>query len=113
MKNNDFRRKALVICASIVTFFAASAASASQYQIESSVAGWRIQTYTGTTIALWYTGSSCVSGGLLLPASESADRNKLLAAMVLSAKATGAKMAIGYDVDNGSCIITDFAIDGP
>jgi len=113
MKNTCLRRKAMIICGSVVAFSTASAASASQYQLESSVAAWRIQTYTGTTIALWYTGSSCVSGGLTLPASESADRNKLLAAMVLSAKATGAKMAIGYDVDNGSCIITDFAIDGP
>lgn len=113
MKKASFRRMAVLGCASILAVSAAGAASASQYEVTGPVNAWRIQSYNGSTVALWYTGSACTNGQLLLPASESNDRHKLLAATMLSAKAMGAKMTIGYDIINGTCTITDFALDGP
>jgi hypothetical protein len=113
MKKSSFRRLAALACASVLAATAAGAASASQYQVVGAVNSWRLQSYQGATVALWYTGSACTNGQLLLPAGESIDRHKLLAATVLSAKAMGAKMTIGYDIINGTCTITDFAVDGP
>lgn len=65
-----------------------------------------IQTYSGTTPALWYTGSPCINGGLQMDPSESVDRHKLLWAIVLAAKSYGGTIGIDYDVGAGPiCVI--------
>ena len=112
MKKTALRRWAMVACTGIA-LLGAECASASQYQITSTVNSWRIQSFSKTQIVLWYTGSICSNGGLFLPDTASADRNKLLAAMVISAKVAGAKMVMGYDVADGRCTISDFGMDGP
>lgn len=70
-----------------------------------------IQSYGGTAPTLFYAGSSCSGGHLDLdPSADGLERQKLLWASVLSAKATGAKMNFDYDVAGDICYIRFFAV---
>jgi hypothetical protein len=113
MKKSAFRRSSVLACASALALVAAGATNASQYSINMPATNWRMQNFTGNQVYLFFTGSACANGQLALPAGESADRQKLLAATILSSKATGYKMVIGYDMAGTTCTIADFGLDGP
>ena len=78
---------------------------------EGPASAWVLQSYNGVQATLYYTGSPCISGKLTLDPSDSPDRNKLLWATVLAAKASGAKMSFHYDVGpNDICYIRSFTV---
>jgi hypothetical protein len=112
MKKNSARRSALISCFATAALLTVGTVSATM-SLTGPATNWRIQTYGGGKVVLWYTGSSCGSGQLQLAASETLDAHKLLAAMILSSKATGDKMTVGYDIINGTCTISDIGVDGP
>lgn len=93
-------------------FVAAMAASSAAFadNITAVPTGWKLQTYSGVQTVLWYTGSPCTSGQLILPSTESSDRNKMLWATVLEAKAQGLKLSIDYTVSGNTCSITSFSV---
>lgn len=109
---NTFRRKTILGLAATVALMTAGAASADM-SVKGPVTNWRLQTYGGGKVVLWYTGSSCTSGQLMIDPNESLDQHKLMAAMVLAAKANGSNMEITYQPSNGTCFITSIAVDGP
>ena len=69
-----------------------------------------IQTYSDTVPTLYYTGSGCSSGHLNLDPNDSQERQKLLWASVLSAKASGLRMNFDYDMQGDICYIRFFAV---
>lgn len=73
----------------------------------------RIQNYNVSNITLYYTGSVCTSGGLILDATDPQERHNQLLATALAAKAAGAKLTFEYDVGGGQCVIRNFSVDGP
>jgi len=70
-----------------------------------------LQNYNGTTPTLWYTGSGCTSGNLTLDPTQNSDREKLLWATILSAKASGANVNFDYDINANVCYIRNFAVE--
>ncbi|PTR33005.1 hypothetical protein C8J98_104216 [Luteibacter sp. OK325] len=112
MKKLSFRT-AVVSLALAVSILVAGTASAST-TIDATVNSWLVQDYpSGQGIVLWYTGSTCTNGQLLFNVGEPVERHNRLLAMILSAKAMGARMHVTYNVVNGSCLINDFGVTGP
>ena len=70
---------------------------------------WRLQSYTGGGVTLWYTPSTCTYGLLMLQGTA-ADHERLWS-LVLSAKLSQRALNIAYD--DATCFITSYAIDGP
>jgi hypothetical protein len=102
-------RKAAV-CASFLLATAISTSAMATAHIEVQASAILLQTYGGTAPTLYYTGSVCSSGHLTLDPSDSADRQKLLWASILSAKAAGLKVNFDYDFNADSCVIRAFAV---
>jgi hypothetical protein len=76
--------------------------------IEAVPTGWRLQNYVSNGVNIYFTGSSCVYGGLSFSASATSDDKNRLWSMVLTAKATGKAVGIFYETVSGNCNITSF-----
>lgn len=75
---------------------------------------WRLQNYVsggGTGVVLWFTGSVCANGQLLLPSTSGAADHERLFSLILSAKISQRPVFIIYETTN--CVITSFGMDGP
>lgn len=107
MKKGSIRRAVTCLCLAATAFGAGVANASSGF--DAPVNGWLVQDYP-TSVALWYTPSTCVNGGVTFTSSDSQERQSRLIAMVLAAKAMGAKMHITYEVSGGSCLISDFGV---
>jgi hypothetical protein len=101
-----------VIALSCVLALGASASAMATAHVVVPASAILIQTYSGITPTLYYTGSGCSSGHLNLdPTVDGAEREKLLWATVLSAKASGLKMNFDYDIAGDVCYIRYFAVE--
>ncbi|TCV97369.1 hypothetical protein EC912_101378 [Luteibacter rhizovicinus] len=109
MRSNKSIRST-VACAVFMLGAAASTGAMATVHIEVPASSILLQTYSGTTVTLFYTGSVCTSGRLALDPSDTPDRNKLLWASVLAAKASGQKMSFDYDFNADDCAIRAFAV---
>ena len=74
---------------------------------------WRMQDYTGGKIDLWYTGSTCGNGHLVLLASAPEGSKDRLWSLVLSAKLAHHSIGIFYHVENNDCVIDSFYLQAP
>ncbi|MDY1547939.1 hypothetical protein [Luteibacter sahnii] len=95
---------ALVLCLS-----ASGAASANTSVIIGNPSSWRLQMYNGP--AVYYTGSPCVSGSIVMDPADTTDRGKAFYATVLAAKASNLKVLIEYEVVGSSCYFRSFGVD--
>ena len=68
---------------------------------------WRLQDYGPSGLNLYYTGSSCPSGQLVMPSGTGYSPDRFWAT-VMTAKVTGRMVGIYYHVTNGSCVIDSF-----
>jgi hypothetical protein len=76
-------------------------------------AAWTLQNIsrTGVSVRLLNTSAPCTQGRLTLDPQDTPDRNKLLWATVLAAKASGSSMSFDYDIGaNDICYIRNFAV---
>lgn len=109
MKTTKSRRTLLALIAGI--FFSFSSLAFADTPINAVPTGWILQSYGGSAV-LWYTGSTCTNGQLLLDPSWSSDQSKLLWSTIMTAKASQLPVTIWYTVNSGgSCIITSFALN--
>ena len=75
---------------------------------------WRLENYAANGgVNLWYTGSPCANGGLVLPASATENSKDRLWSLILTAKTSNRPVGIIYHSDGVSCIIDSFYMDGP
>jgi hypothetical protein len=86
-----------------------NASNAAPTAISAVPTSWKVESYLGSgVVVLWFTGSPCANGQLVLPASATAtDHNRLFTA-VMTAKAAGKTMVIFYD--SASCVISSFGV---
>lgn len=98
----------LVKAMSVLLFFAGSTRAFADTLIEAVPTGWRLQNYIGGTVTVYYTGTSCVSGSIQLPASATADEKNRFYSLVLAAKVAGKTVGIFYETTSGNCQITSF-----
>ena len=109
MTFSGFRRVSLVLAIGILSSFAPLAFA--DTIINTVPTGWRLQSYGGSAV-LWYTGSTCMNGQLLVDSSWSFDQSKLLWATIMTAKASQIPVFVSYVVNSsGYCIITSFSLD--
>lgn len=102
--------KKLAVASFVACTVVASAGAMATQHLEVPASSLLLQTYGGTAVTLYYTGSACASGQLTLDPSDSSDRNKLLWATVLSAKASNLKVNFDYDIGTNVCYIRAFAV---
>jgi hypothetical protein len=76
--------------------------------IEAVPTTWRLQNYIGSNMYVWFTGSPCAGGSLVLGASVSTDDKNRFWALVLTAKASQKTVGIYYETTSGVCNITSF-----
>jgi hypothetical protein len=71
---------------------------------------WRVENYVPDNVALWFTGSSCASGQLIMPANATkADRDRLYAT-VMAGKAAGKPVFVYYTASGTNCTIVSFGM---
>jgi len=93
-----------------VTAAGASMSAMATAHAEVQASAVLIQSYGGVAPTLFYAGSVCTLGHLTLDPNDTQDRQKLLWASVLSAKATGGKVNFDYDYNGDDCVIRAFAV---
>lgn len=71
---------------------------------------WRLQNYVGSNVALWFTGSPCANGLLVLPANATTAEVNRLWSTVMGAKISGKRVQIFYTVNADSCVIGSFGL---
>jgi hypothetical protein len=73
---------------------------------------WRLQDYAGQTgtgnLVLWFTGSTCTNGQLMINASTEQEKNRLWST-VMAAKVANRHMFVYYD--DATCLISSFGMD--
>ena len=109
------RRRSRVLTASIVggvLVGALSSAHAALAFVSVVPSTWRLQTYAGATgsgnVVLWFTGSPCTNGSLVMNNASEQDKNRLWAT-VMAAKLANRHMFVYYDDTN--CVINSFGFD--
>lgn len=76
--------------------------------IEAVPTNWRLQNYVNSGVTAYFTGSSCISGGLSFgPSATSDDKNRFWS-LIMTAKALGKTVGIYYETTSGLCQITSF-----
>lgn len=99
----------------LMALISASPAIVAQTQVSISAVptSWRLQEYIPDNLAIWFSGSSCVNGQLLLPSTASSETKKRLWATILAAKNSGHKVFVYYSVDSttGACLIQSYGAD--
>ncbi|KOP26167.1 hypothetical protein AMR41_12990 [Hapalosiphon sp. MRB220] len=71
---------------------------------------WRLENYVPDNVVIWYSGSACASGQLILPASATKeDRDRLFTTVSLS-KTTDRPIFVNYVINSGICNIVSFGM---
>jgi hypothetical protein len=97
----------------VAALLACAASHGASISLSGNASGWRLENYTPGGVVLWFTGSQCTNGQLVLPAgSTAADQNRLWAT-ITTAKTTGRKMFVYYDNSNApnACPLISFGLD--
>lgn len=81
--------------------------------IASAPTNWRLQDYGGGMINLWFTGSPCTNGQLVLLQSAPEGTKDRLWSLILTAKVSNRPVGIYYHFDGTNCVIDSFYTDGP
>lgn len=89
------------------------AAQADIVEINAVPTAWKLESYTGNDLAIWYTASTCSNGKVTLPLSSTTaeDRNRLFA-LILAAKISQKAVFVRYDNTTADCRITSFGTVG-
>jgi hypothetical protein len=113
LRSNRCRAR-FVLRVTIAAYAFLSALPAQADAIVAVPTNWRLENYSANGgVNLWYTGSPCASGGLILPASATEDTKDRLWSLILTAKASSRPVGIIYHSDSGNCVIDSFYMDGP
>lgn len=103
--------KSIKLIAFLITAFAGfvtAPALADDAMIYDYPTNWRLQNYENNSqpVTLWYTGSNCDNGHLILPASATEEDRQRLFSLILTAKAANQKVGVFYD--SSTCVISSF-----
>jgi hypothetical protein len=98
-----------IIGSSLLCFsLTAAPVQAQSMLIEDVPAGWRLQDYKNSEINIYFSGSTCASGQLTLPASAPEESKNRLWAMVMTAKVVRQPVGVYYHVNGPQCFIDSF-----
>jgi len=79
--------------------------------LEAVPTAWKLENYSpGGLVALWFTGSSCSNGQLVLPAGSTAQESSRLFALISAAKMSNYKVFIYYNNAAAGCPIVSFGL---
>lgn len=104
-------KRTVLAWACIVACAVVASPAMATFHVEVPAAAIQIQTFGGLAPTLYNTGSVCSAGHLTLDHTiDGVEREKLVWATVLSAKATGARMSFDYDTTGDECWIRYFSV---
>lgn len=105
MKKILLGAKCLMSAALIACSVATTTPALADTRIEAYPSAWLLQDYLNGDIALYYTGSTCVSGQLILGGNVPAESRARFWSMLLTAVASNRKVGVYY---SSGCYITNF-----
>jgi hypothetical protein len=73
--------------------------------IEAIPTGWLLQDYLGQNMIAYYSGSNCLKGEIVMPASSTDAEKERFWSLVMTAKAANHIVGVFYDESN-NCQIT-------
>ncbi len=91
-----------------LSFLAEGAEAQTVANIEAVPSAWRLQDYSDGSISIYFTGSPCPSGHLVLQSTVSEGVKERLWSTVMAGKLAKQPVGIFYRVEGGSCIISNF-----
>ncbi len=98
-------RSTVLVCFSLLT---AAVQAQTLSKIEAIPSAWRLQDYADGAVSIYFTGSPCFSGHLMLPATASEGVKERLWSTVMAGKLARQPVGIYYREENGNCIISNF-----
>ena len=105
------RKRTIIALACMTASVVFATPAMATFHAEVASAAIQIQTFGGLAPTLYNTGSVCSGGHLTLDHTiDGVERDKLVWAAVLSAKASGARMSFDYDTTGDECWIRYFAV---
>lgn len=102
--------KLFISCAIIGIKMTAWSGVAHADNLEATPTSWCLQDYNDGGITLFFTGSSCYQGQLILPSTANNDSKQRLWSIVVTGKAAARPVGIYYHYDSsaGACLIDSF-----
>lgn len=100
--------KSALIAAALAALLAPASAYATQDLIEAVPTAWRVQDYMAGGLYVYYTGSPCAQGELILPSTSSSDVTNRFWSLIITAKSMG--KTVGVYFDSVSCNIASYYI---
>ena len=95
----------IALCAAMLLLPTLSSPAFADTLIETSPNAWRLQDYVGGQMNVYYTGSPCTYG--LLVMAGTSDENNRFWSMIMSAKIAGKFVGVYYNPTDG-CTVTSF-----
>jgi len=79
--------------------------------VEAVPTAWRLENYSpGGLVSLWYTGSTCSNGQLVLPTGSTVQESSRLFALISAAKMSNNKVFVYYNNAAAGCPIISFGL---
>ena len=99
----------MMLLLALLAILGVSNAQASPASLTAIPTNWRLEDYAGGDVRLYFAGSPCANGALLLQGATEAERNRLWA-LILAAKLSNHGVFVYYESTN--CAIISFGMDG-
>lgn len=107
-----FLKKYMRLLISCITFALASISwseAAHATNLEAVPTAWRLQDYNDGAISIFYTGSTCSQGQLILPNTANNDSKQRLWSLILTAKVASKSVGVFYHYEPSvGCLIDSF-----
>lgn len=99
------------VLSALLIFWGATSSNAiaqTAMHIETVPTAWLLQDYVGGPVVVYFTGSPCQSGSIVMPASATSDEQNRFFSLIMSAKISDHAVGIYYTYDGASCAVTSF-----
>jgi hypothetical protein len=90
----------------LTAFLAPASANAAQDLLEAVPTSWRMQDYMAGGLYVYYTGSPCAQGVLVVPSSATVDSVNRFWSLITTAKSLG--KTVGVYFDSTTCNVSSF-----
>jgi hypothetical protein len=104
--NNGAGKMKKLLIAGLLVFAASSQAA----ELSGVPTGWKIENYIPGQVVIWFSGSLCANGQLLLGKNATEGDKSRLYATIMNAKIAGSSVYVKYD-EYANCQIQSFALN--
>lgn len=71
---------------------------------------WRLENNIPDRLEVWYSGSSCANGRLILPSTATKEDKNRFWSTIMAAKTSNKKVVVFYDENTAGCEVSSFGL---